>query len=794
MAGGLGPADYWLAMQGLHLGLLSRAEVVELLTQAGRADAPGAVESVLRARGGLGARQWNLLLAARDRALAAAPSPAPADRNAPGVGSATEPDGALSRVSSSTVTPVLVEDGAATAAGAGAGSGEPSIPSGHTPSPLLGKAFGRYVVLSELGRGGMGTVFKALQPDLDRIVALKILAEGECDAEGVRRFFREAQAAARLTHPNIVAVYDVGEAEGRYYIAMEYLDGATLRRYARDRKVPVRTLVGVVRDVARALHYAHEHGIVHRDVKPHNIMVQARNGEDAGAAGDPQGAPEGPPQAKIADFGLAKEIDSRSQLTLSGQILGSPSYMAPEQAGGTHREIGPRTDVYALGATLYDVLTGRPPFEGENAYKILVAVLNDPPPAPRTLAARLHRDVETIILKAMEKDPARRYGSALALAEDLERFLEGEPILARPPGRLERVARRLRRHASVVLTVTAALAVVAGLVAWSADALGRAHADVSAKTRAYEEAERERLRSSAVYMEEVRRRASAESGLEARARELGEAQARVAVLEGELGAREKEASEAKAAAEAAQRTAAAAGGAARRGEREWSEAYQRSFLTVDVDRALAELARAAKADPTAAEIWVRRGELFLEAGKPDQAARELDQAIAVAGRAGGAGGAGGEGGAGALYAHYLRAQARRAQGNEEGCIADLREVLARVPDSDLALVAAADLWHGRGDRRREAQVLEQVLARAPDAPGARERLGEAWLAVEDWPKAVAVFDRLAERQPASGPGPARRGEARRRAGELEAARADAEAALAREPACVPALRLRAALD
>jgi tRNA A-37 threonylcarbamoyl transferase component Bud32 len=288
-----------------------------------------------------------------------------------------------------------------------------------------------YEILGELGRGGMGVVYKARQTKLNRVVALKmILAGGHAGAADLSRFQTEAQAIARLQHANIVQVYEVGEHEGKPFFSLEYCGGGSLEKKLTGTPLPAREAAQLIETLARAMQVAHDHHIIHRDLKPANVLLT----ED--------GTP------KITDFGLAKNLDEAGQ-THSGAIMGTPSYMAPEQAGGKGKEIGPATDVYALGAILYECLTGRPPFKAATALDTILQVAGDEPVPPSQLQSKTPRDLETICLKCLHKEPEKRYSSSQALAEELQRFLNGEPILARPPALLERAVKWVRRRPAV---------------------------------------------------------------------------------------------------------------------------------------------------------------------------------------------------------------------------------------------------------------------------------------------------------------------------------------------------------
>ncbi|HUE71084.1 MAG TPA: protein kinase [Pirellulaceae bacterium] len=298
---------------------------------------------------------------------------------------------------------------------------------GTAPTRL--RYFGDYEILDEIAHGGMGVVYKARQTSLNRIVAVKMILAGQLANESdVKRFQAEAEAAANLHHPGIVGIYEVGMQDGQHYYSMEYIDGKNLAQIVRERPLPIATAAECVRDIATVLKYAHEQKVLHRDLKPSNILLDAHG------------------RVRITDFGLAKRVEGESDLTMTGQILGTPSYMSPEQAAAQHAIIGPSTDIYALGAILYELITGRPPFRSENVAETLRQVQHDEPVRPRLLNPKLPRDLETICLKCLEKEPRRRYGSAQLLAEDLGRFLRGEPILARPISRPARAWRWCKRN------------------------------------------------------------------------------------------------------------------------------------------------------------------------------------------------------------------------------------------------------------------------------------------------------------------------------------------------------------
>jgi len=319
------------------------------------------------------------------------------------------------------------------------------------PAQWPAGTFADYDLLEEVGRGGMGIVFKARHKSLERIVALKVLRSDGTDEER-KRFEREAQAVARLQHPNIVQVYEVGETAGQAFVSLEFIDGQSLAHRLRGTPLPARQAAALVEILARAMHYAHEKGVIHRDLKPANILL----------AGTPETRLEAC-IAKVADFGLAKKLDTQGD-THSGAVLGTPSYMAPEQAEARSAALDRRTDVYGLGAVLYELLTGRAPFRADTPLQTLKQVVEAEPARPRLLNAAVPRDLETVCLKCLRKEQPQRYPSAAALADDLRRFVQGEPVHARSIGALGRGWRWCRRKpALAVLSAVLVLAVLGGL-------------------------------------------------------------------------------------------------------------------------------------------------------------------------------------------------------------------------------------------------------------------------------------------------------------------------------------------
>jgi TolB-like protein/Flp pilus assembly protein TadD len=319
--------------------------------------------------------------------------------------------------------------------------------------PMLGE-LGDYELLEEIGRGGQGVVFRARQKSLNRTVALKIIGLGQWASKAhVKRFRLEAEAAARLDNPCIVPIYEVGERDGSCYFSMKFVEGGQLDEVVKRTPMSVRQAVELMAKVARTVHYAHEHGILHRDIKPGNILLD-QNGEP-----------------HLTDFGLARLVESESSVTHTLEVLGTPSYMAPEQAAGNNTKLTSATDIYGLGAVFYQLLTGHPPFAGGTTYETIKLVLETEPRQPRLWNPKIDRDLSTICVKCLEKDPARRYDSALALAEDLEHWLGHEPIRARHTGVFTRGKKLLRRNptTAALIALSLAFAATVGVMIWKAE-------------------------------------------------------------------------------------------------------------------------------------------------------------------------------------------------------------------------------------------------------------------------------------------------------------------------------------
>lgn len=303
-----------------------------------------------------------------------------------------------------------------------------------------GAAFGDYELIEVIAKGGMGVVYKARQRKLNRIVAIKMILAGQfADQTDVDRFYAEAEAAGALSHPNIVAIHEVGEVQGQHFFSMDFVEGQSLAALVQESPLPPRRAAELVRTIAETMQFAHDRHIVHRDLKPSNVLLDRKQ------------------RPLITDFGLAKQVTSQSQLTMSGAIIGTPSYMPPEQAAGKSEEVGPWSDIYSTGAVLYETLAGRPPFRAATPFETIRQVMEMEPLSPRLVNPNVPRDLETICLKCLQKERARRYATSQELADELGRFLRGEPIQARPISQVARFWRLCRRNPVVSSAIAASI-------------------------------------------------------------------------------------------------------------------------------------------------------------------------------------------------------------------------------------------------------------------------------------------------------------------------------------------------
>ncbi|HEX3620005.1 MAG TPA: protein kinase [Candidatus Udaeobacter sp.] len=371
------------------------------------------------------------------------------------------PDAPLAADEASTVTMTEVADGgSAENLEANAADGARHSKKVESAAATLGE-LGDYQLLEEVGRGGQGVVFRARQKSLNRTVALKVISLGQWASEAhLKRFRREAEAAASLDHPSIVPIYEVGERDGSCYFSMKFVEGGQLDEVVRRNPISIRRAAELIAKVARTVHYAHEHGIVHRDIKPGNILLDVK--------GEPH----------LTDFGLARLVETESAMTRTMEVLGTPSYMAPEQAVGNNPAgagLTSATDVYGLGAVLYQLLTDHPPFAGGTTFETIKLLLDTEPRHPRLWNRKIDRELSTICLKCLEKDPKRRYPSALALAEDLEHWLKHEPIRAKRSGFFTHARKWVRRNPTSALLVASliALAAAMGWNVWKSELMSR---------------------------------------------------------------------------------------------------------------------------------------------------------------------------------------------------------------------------------------------------------------------------------------------------------------------------------
>ncbi len=587
----------------------------------------------------------------------------------------------------------------------------------------------RYEILAELGRGGMGVVFKAFDRELDRTVALKSLRLDAPSAGGVlERFQKEALAVARLRHPGIVRLHDVGTWRDTPVLVMDFIEGPTLAAWIKGsapgtpghRERGARILL----QVARAVAYAHRQGVVHRDLKPENVLLDAEAG------------------AFLTDFGLAREIGSATRLTQAGTVLGTPAYMSPEQAQGAADGLWPSTDIYSLGAVLYHVLTGRPPFAGDTMAIVVYQVIGTDPVPPRGLDRTIPVDLETICLKAMEKEPARRYANADELADELERWLAGEPIKAVPVRAPARVWRKLRRHPRGVAVAALGMALLSATALWGARETRRV-----AEERALREREAEDRRAQEAVREEARR-------IAARARTTRGAEA--VSLYGEALAHDPDCVEA------------------------WLGRAREQAELGRYDRALEDATAALARRPDSVELLVLRASLLGDRlDRRAEAARDLLRVSELDA----------EGDVG------LRALAalRQAEGKRDEALGLLERALERNPRNPETFLARARLYAAGRDAAGAIREAGRALALRPDWAEAYDVRASAHRAAGFPHRAIEDLGRWIDLAPQSAEAYRRRSEARVDAGDVDAALADLEQAVALRPEDPGLRRLRVRL-
>ncbi len=605
---------------------------------------------------------------------------------------------------------------------------------------------GHYTITGELGRGGMGVVYKAYDRVLKRNVAVKmILDPTRAGRSLVERFRAEASAVARLHDPRIISIFEVGEHEEKPYIVMELVDGVNLEQLLQEGALSERRIAEVLRDTALALQHAHENGIIHRDVKPENVLVDRAGG------------------AHLMDFGLAQDLAATTRLTVAGQILGTPAYMAPEQASGTGEVIGPRADVYALGAVLYRALAGRPPFEGSAIQELIYRVLTEEPKPPRAIRPGVPPDLETIALRCLTKEQGRRYDSAAAVAEELRRFLDGEPLVARPVGSFERLLRRARRNRrAVVGAAVLALAATAGVL-W----LRARHEEELAREKAQLAEKNELLRKAqaTASIEEGERLLAAHSldaaiACATSAIELDPGRGDAWSLRGsayfEKGDPDHALADSEKAIEVApshargwlgrasvrsnrRETAGAIADATKaidldpKNPRAWHARAAAKFNSGDIDGGIEDASHEILLDPKEAEAWEVRAECFFNKGDYERAIADASESIRLAPK----------------YAHawYTRAAARATSGDLERALQDANQAVRLAPTLPEAwtvrMITKARMGDDEGAIADATKTIELAPKRAQAwliRAASHENRGEDAEAVKD-------FERYLELEP-----------------------------------------------
>ncbi|MBI3723224.1 tetratricopeptide repeat protein [bacterium] len=620
-----------------------------------------------------------------------------------------------------------------------------SASSAGEPAPRIGK----YVITGELGRGGMGVVYRALDTALRREVAIKmILDPTRAGPELLKRFEAEASATARLRHPGIVSVHEVGFHEGRPFLVMELIQGESLEALLRREPMAPRRAAEVIREVALALAHAHASGVVHRDVKPENVLV------------DKEGRPH------LMDFGLAREVGEGQRMTVTGQVLGTPAYMSPEQAAGETRRQGPASDVYSLGAVLYRALVGKPPFEAPSIPALMTRVMFDEPDPPRRTHPKVHVDLETIALRCLAKEPERRYASATVVAEELARFLAGEPIVARPISGLERARRWARKNRKLTLALLALALVLPGALVAIALVVRASESERVRETRKWQEEQARAARNRESAVRKLHDLEEHEIAGETRpipeytkiideAPDLADAWAHRGMARAMAGDPKGGLADAEKAIEI---SPAFAGGWGTRG---WIEVQMR-----DYERGIADASKAIELDPKRPTPWGVRGDAKRMMGDAKGAVADLDRAI--------------ERNRAYVGALIARGLLKTELGDQDGAMADFDDAIRFNPK-------AARAWNGRGIAKEKRGEVDGAIADytcaielSPDAADALANRGHARLE-RDLDLAIADLTRALEKQPANARVWCNRAIARRRKGDLDAALADNARAIELDP-------------
>ncbi|MEK7309273.1 MAG: tetratricopeptide repeat protein [Planctomycetota bacterium] len=539
-------------------------------------------------------------------------------------------------------------------------------------APSVSKEFGRYILERKLGEGGMGVVYLALDPALNRRVALKILSDKS--PEAIQRFMREAESTAKLKHPHIIQVYEVGGISHNYYFTMEYVEGTSLDALISEKKLHPRRAAEIICDIASALHYAHTNNLIHRDIKPSNILI------------DSQG------RTYLTDFGLAKETTGLERaLTMSGTVLGTPEYMSPEQATGDKNRTDQRSDIFSLGATLYHSLTGQSPFKGDDLYQVLEAVMHKDPLPPKRLVPVLSRDIETICMKCLDKEPARRYQNAQELADDLKRFLNGEEILARPTGFITRIWRKSKRNRAASLAMAGAVVILIGVAIWMQ--IAKADRITDYRTKARKSFEIKRFEDTLTWSKQILELSPTDN------------EARRLLKESQLALNKRN---------------------------EARKVLERSKSIVDADEKIKMLAKALEIDPAFAEAWQEIGYTYNRQNDYRNAHKAFSKAIAVD--------------KALVNSYFARAHIAKVINKDyKGAAADFAKVLELDPESYMGYFAKGAIELHNGDYKQAIADFTRVIELKPDDVDAYDerakaylRRGQRGLALSDWNKAIEI--------------------------------------------------------